>query len=106
MLPGIKLFDLSDKVAIITGGSKGLGEAMAEALASAGAKVVVSSRNLEESEAVASRIKKDYGTDTLAFQADVTSEEQVQALVDFLLVLQDHFALLVLDATLCYHGTS
>ena len=56
MLPGIKLFDLTDQVAIITGGSKGLGEAMAEGLASAGANVVLSSRNQAEVESVATRI--------------------------------------------------
>ena len=41
MLPGIKQFDLTGKSAIITGGSKGLGEAMAAGLASAGANVLL-----------------------------------------------------------------
>ena len=43
-LPGIKLFDLSGKSAIVTGGSKGLGLAMAAALASAGAKIMLVNR--------------------------------------------------------------
>jgi gluconate 5-dehydrogenase len=43
-LPGIKLFDLSRKVAIVTGGSKGLGLAMAAGLASAGASLMLVKR--------------------------------------------------------------
>ncbi len=57
-LPGIKLFDLSGKAAIITGGSKGLGLAMAEGLASAGANVMLVSRTLKEGEESAKRITK------------------------------------------------
>jgi NAD(P)-dependent dehydrogenase (short-subunit alcohol dehydrogenase family) len=82
MLPGIKLFDLTDRVAIVTGGSKGLGEAMAEGLASAGAKVVVSSRHQAEVDAVARRITGEYGTETLAVQADVTVNSEVKNLVE------------------------
>lgn len=80
MLPGIKLFDLSGKSAIVTGGSKGLGEAMAEGLASAGADVVVSSRHQDEASAVAERIAKDYGRRCLGLKADATSEDDVQSL--------------------------
>jgi NAD(P)-dependent dehydrogenase (short-subunit alcohol dehydrogenase family) len=46
--PGINLFDLTGRVAIITGGSKGLGLAMAAGLASAGAHVLLVNRNKEE----------------------------------------------------------
>ena len=45
MLPGIKLFDLTNRVAVITGGSKGLGLAIAEGLASAGASVMLVTRH-------------------------------------------------------------
>src|SRR6056297_1788787 len=82
MLPGITLFDLTDQVAIVTGGSKGLGAAMAEGLASAGAKVVLSSRNQDEVDEVATRINHDYGSEAIGIKADVTSPEEVQALVD------------------------
>ncbi|HAZ26180.1 MAG TPA: 2-deoxy-D-gluconate 3-dehydrogenase, partial [Algoriphagus sp.] len=47
-LPGIQLFSLKGKSAIITGGSKGLGFAMAAGLASAGANVMLVARNQEE----------------------------------------------------------
>jgi NAD(P)-dependent dehydrogenase (short-subunit alcohol dehydrogenase family) len=82
MLPGIKLFDLTDRVAIVTGGSKGLGEAMAEGLASAGAKVALSSRHQSEVDEVARRIADEYGTETLAVQADVTKNSEVKTLVE------------------------
>ncbi len=80
MLPGIKLFDLTGKSAVITGGSKGLGIAMAAGLASAGADVLLASRNEEESLAAAEEIARDYGHKALGMRADVTSPEDVAAL--------------------------
>ena len=82
VLPGIKQFELHDRVAIVTGGSKGLGKAMAAGLASAGAKLVLVSRNQAEVEAAADEISRDYGVQAIGIQADVTSEEQVQGVVD------------------------
>lgn len=81
MLPGIKLFDLTGRAAIITGGSKGLGAAMAEGLASAGANVLLVSRNLAESQAAADEIASGYGVKTAAIQADVSNPEDVDAMV-------------------------
>jgi NAD(P)-dependent dehydrogenase (short-subunit alcohol dehydrogenase family) len=73
MLPGIKLFDLTGRVALVAGGSKGLGRAMAEGLASAGADVVIVSRHGVEASAVAAEIARDYGRRAIGFQADVTT---------------------------------
>lgn len=81
MLPGIKLFDLTGRAAIITGGSKGLGAAMAEGLASAGANVLLVSRNLDEAQATADEIASGYGVKTAAFQADVSSPDDVDGMV-------------------------
>ena len=81
MLPGIKQFDLSGRSAIITGGSKGLGKAMAAGLASAGANVLVSSRHGEEAAAAAEQIAADHGQQAISIEADVTSPEQVEAMV-------------------------
>ena len=81
MLPGIKLFDLTNKTAIVTGGSKGLGLAMAEGLASAGANLVIISRNEKEGKAAAEKIVKEYKTKAIAISATVTSEEDIQKAV-------------------------
>lgn len=81
MLPGIKLFDLTGRAAIITGGSKGLGEAMAAGLASAGADVLLTSRHGDEAEAAARRIVQDYGRRAIGIAADVTDPAQVDWMV-------------------------
>ena len=77
-LPGIKLFDLTGKSAIITGGSKGLGYAMAEGLASAGADIMLVNRNKEEGEQAAKDLKDNYGIKAISFSADVTSQKQTE----------------------------
>ncbi|MBP90942.1 MAG: 2-deoxy-D-gluconate 3-dehydrogenase [Planctomycetaceae bacterium] len=79
MLPGIKLFDLTGRAAIITGGSKGLGTAMAAGLASAGADVLLTSRNEDEGKAAAEQIVSDFGHRALAMRADVTSQDDCEA---------------------------
>src|SRR5688500_5284380 len=78
-LPGIKQFDLSGRTALITGGSKGLGEAIAAGLASAGADVALVSRHLDQADAAALRIAQEFGRRAFAFCADITSPEQVEA---------------------------
>ncbi len=80
-LPGIRIFDLSGRVAIVTGGSKGLGFAIAAALASAGANLALISRHKDEAQAAAAEISRRYGQRALGFQTDVTIPEQVDAMV-------------------------
>jgi len=80
-LPGIKLFDMTGRNALITGGSKGLGLAMAAGLASAGANVMLLNRNLEEGKAAAEQLEKNYNTKAKAYSADVTNLEQVESVV-------------------------
>lgn len=70
---------LKDKVALITGASKGLGKAMALALGSAGARLVLASRNLDQLNAVAKETRS-LGAETEVLQADVTDEAQVSRL--------------------------
>lgn len=74
-------FDLTDQVVIITGGSRGIGRAMALAFAGVGAKVVVASRKQEGVDAVAAEIESHGGT-ALAVAAHVGQEEAVSALVE------------------------
>jgi len=81
-LPGIQQFNLAGRTAFVTGGSKGLGFAMAAGLASAGADVAVVSRHLDEAQLAAQRLVKDYGRRALGLVADVTSAGQVDAARD------------------------
>ena len=86
--PGVSQFDLSGQVAVVTGGSKGLGEAMAAGLASAGASLFLVSRNGDEAEQAAERIRDEYPVDAVGFAADVTNESAVQSMVSTCL---EHF---------------
>ncbi|HKH60824.1 MAG TPA: glucose 1-dehydrogenase [Flavitalea sp.] len=80
ILPGIKQFDLSGKAAIITGGSKGLGLAMAAGLASAGARVMLVNRNAEEGRQAAKELSIDYKTEAISFSADIAVLQQTEAM--------------------------
>ncbi len=82
MLPGIRQFELTGRTAIVTGGTKGLGRAMAEGLASAGAEVVVTSRHGDEAESVAGEIAKDYGVRALGMGGDVAAPDEVNAVIE------------------------
>ena len=75
------MFDLSGKVAVITGSSKGIGKSIAEQMARQDAKVVISSRKGEVCEAVARAIR-DEGHEAIAIPANISSKEALQALVD------------------------
>ncbi len=72
-------FDLTGRVAVITGGSRGLGEAMAKALADAGAHVALVARDKQRLDRVRDAIKEQGGT-AEAFTADVTQEEDVASM--------------------------
>ena len=88
MLPGIALFDLSDRVAVVTGGSKGLGKAMAAGLASAGCRTVLVSRTEEEVQQAAADIQADHGVESLAMTADVTDASRIDEVMQ---QTQQHF---------------
>ncbi len=74
------LFRLDNKVAVITGGGRGLGQQIAQAYVEAGAKVVLCSRRVENCETVAEELKAQ-GGDALALALDVTQPESVQEVV-------------------------
>lgn len=77
------LFDLSGKNAIVTGGSRGIGEAIARRLAQHGANVMVASRNADTCQEVADSINKAEGRDAAAATAcNISHREHLQALVD------------------------
>jgi hypothetical protein len=79
----MSLFDLTDKVAIITGSSRGIGRAIAEAMADQGAKVVISSRKAEACAEAADAINAKHGAGrAIVVPANISSKEALQNLVD------------------------
>ena len=80
-LLGTRLFDLTGRVAIVTGAGRGLGRTMALALAAAGADIAASARSAPEIEALAAEVR-NLGRRAIAVPADVTSEADTIALVE------------------------
>ncbi len=79
----MSLFDLTGKVAVITGSSRGIGRAIAERLAEHGAKVVISSRKLEPCTEVANAINAAHGNGSaIAIPANISSKDDLKNLVD------------------------
>ena len=74
-------FDLSGKKAIITGGSKGLGEQMAYALAEAGADVALVSRTKADLDQVSAEVHEATGRKVIGVAADVTKDANIQTMV-------------------------
>lgn len=78
-----QLFDLTGQIALVTGASKGMGLAMAEGMAEHGAKVVVSSRKLDQCEAACAQINDKCGEDrAIPIACNIGYKDQLQALVD------------------------
>lgn len=75
------IFSLEDKVAIITGASKGIGEAIARVFAQYGAKVVISSRKQADLDSLAKEIKKEYKTEVLPITAHAGDISQLKDLL-------------------------
>ena len=76
------LFDLSGKVAVVTGGSRGLGREMIRAFAANGADVVIASRKIDACETLADEIRSVYGRRALPIACNVSHWEQCDGLVE------------------------
>lgn len=73
---------LHERVAVITGSTKGNGKAMAKVYSEQGANVVVTGRDKDEAQNVADELSKEYGINTLGLKVDVTSVTEVREMVD------------------------
>ncbi len=92
-----ELFDLTETVALVTGGSRGLGRQMATALGEAGAALVLTARTAEELEATAAELRGT-GLQVLPRVCDVTRPDEVEAAVAFALEKLDRIDILVNNA--------
>lgn len=84
-MPPPSLFDLSGKVAVVTGASRGIGESVAQQLAAHGAKVVVSSRKADACDKVVADIKANWvqgDGDAMTITCNVSERDQCHALID------------------------
>jgi NAD(P)-dependent dehydrogenase (short-subunit alcohol dehydrogenase family) len=77
-----ELFDLTGKVAVVTGGSRGIGRSITLGLAAAGADVVVASRKIADCEAVAEEVRSSTGREAIAVGANVSHWADCDRLVD------------------------
>jgi len=95
-------FDIRDKVALVTGSSRGIGKAIAVRMAEAGAKVIISSRHLDACEAVVDEIK-GAGGDAFAVACNISDKGQLQQLVDGSIEQYGQIDILVCNAAVNPH---
>jgi NAD(P)-dependent dehydrogenase (short-subunit alcohol dehydrogenase family) len=93
-----QLFDLTGRVALVTGGSKGLGKAMARGFAEAGADVVISSRHEQELVTAEAEIRAGTSVRIAHFVADMTQRDDVRRLADRALAAMGRVDILVNNA--------
>lgn len=92
------LFSIRGKVALVTGGSRGIGEMIAAGFVAAGAKVYISSRKADACEATAQRISQQYGGSCIALPADLSRMDGVHSVAERLAALEPKLDILVNNA--------
>ena len=78
------LFSIEGKVALVTGGSRGIGEMIAAGFLANGAKVYISSRKAEVCDATAERLQEEYGGECISVPGDLSNLDGINALRDML----------------------
>jgi len=73
-----KLFKLNDKVALVTGGGRGIGRFISTGLAEAGADLIIASRKMKNLEETANEIRKTYGVKVLPIACDLAKAEDIE----------------------------
>jgi NAD(P)-dependent dehydrogenase (short-subunit alcohol dehydrogenase family) len=94
----LPFFDLTKKVAIITGGATGIGRGIAEGLADAGATVVILARRLETCEQACLEIEEKYGVAASPFGCDITNSSEIRDVVEKIAISCGHIDILVNNA--------
>ena len=92
------LFSIEGKIALVTGGSRGIGEMIAAGFLANGAKVYISSRKTEACEATAERLVEEYGGECVSLPADVSRLEGITALVSAVAERESQLDILVNNA--------
>ena len=98
----MSLFDLTGKVAVVTGGSRGIGRAICERMAEQGAKVVVSSRKIDACQEVVDAIKAK-GGEAMAIACNIGRKNECQALIDQTIAAWGQVDIMVCNAAINPH---
>ena len=92
------LFDIRGKVALVTGGSRGIGEMIAAGFLASGAKVYISSRKADVCVATAARLQAEHGGECIALPANLSDIEGCQALADAIALKESKLDILINNA--------
>ena len=93
------LFSVAGKVAVVTGGSRGIGEMIAAGLLANGAKVYISSRKADQCDATAARLAETYGGECVSIPSDLSTMEGITSLASAIAEKESRVDILVNNAT-------
>ena len=92
------IFSIKGKVALVTGGSRGIGSMIAAGFLSSGAKVYISSRKADACDETAKKLSEEYGGECISIPADVSNVEGIEALADAIKAKEDKLDILINNA--------